>query len=99
MNRKNDKLELLLLLILIIGLGAGLYFYFYNSMITSQYSSVVTSSEPRVNTEYEKQKTIIMPILSSFKKYGDWPQIPYQLSQSRGNPFQEKPQDNTKDNK
>ena len=65
---------------------------------TKDDSSVIPQSEAKANAEYENQKTKVTAVLSSFKQYGDWPAIPYQLSPARGNPFQEKASDNTKAN-
>ncbi len=97
MNKKGNKLEFLLLLAIIVALGALVYFYFYVN-INPKDDSSVPLKEIKANVEYENQKTSVTAVLSSFKKYGDWPEIPYQLSPARGNPFQEKASDNTKTN-
>ena len=96
MKKKSNKFEFFLLLIFVILLGVLVYFYFFrNNAVKDNYPDT-KSSEIKLNAKYENQKTGVISSLSLLKKYGDWPQIPFQLSQSRGNPFQEKTPDNNK---
>jgi len=92
MKKKSNKLEFILLLIFIIALGILIYFYFYKNIGTKDDFSATKVGEIKANKEYENQKSNVISALSSLNKYGDWPEIPYQLSGSRGNPFQEKTQ-------
>lgn len=90
MKKKNNKLEFILLLIFIGVLAALLYYYFYYGMNINDDLSVGKIVEIKSNSQYDSQKNNLIFNLSTFKKYGQWPEIPYQLSQGRGNPFTEK---------